>query len=80
MRPFLIQVTIYEIDLDRLVQKNVETGKVHPIRAVEIQMQADDGRPQKRRRRWHCPTSEASGAQPAALAAAAAAAGTYYSG
>ncbi len=37
MRPFLIQVTEYEVDLVRFVQKNQTSWTERPVRAVVIQ-------------------------------------------
>ncbi len=37
MRPFLIQVTDYEIDLVNMLQKSPESGTFRSIRAVEVQ-------------------------------------------
>ncbi len=79
MRPFLIQVTEYEIDLVNMWQKNMTSGMLRSIRAVEIQYEGDGSPPPAPSQEEAPPTpapptpagaSEASGAQPAAAAAA----------
>ncbi len=42
MRPFLIQVTDYEIDFHRFVQTNQKSSAVQPIRAVTVRHAGSD--------------------------------------
>ncbi len=85
MRPFLIQVTEYEIDFVNMLQKNMSSRMLRSIRAVEVQYEgggrAFAARSQDEESGTPAPptpagASEASAAQ---AAVAAAAAGPCYS-